>query len=60
MGKLQKQLNRRVGDKEYYKYSLVIPQEVIDEMNWEGQPDLVFEMKDGAVIIECKSCRTTK
>ncbi len=32
--KLQKRLNRKVGDKEYSKWVVVLPTEEIDELGW--------------------------
>lgn len=52
--KLQKQLSRKVGKKEYPKYVAVIPPEKIKELNWKGGEDLEFEVKDGKLVLKKK------
>lgn len=38
--KLQDQLSKKRGDKEYRKYILNIPPEIIEELGWKGGTDL--------------------
>ena len=42
---LQKQLSKRIGDKEYAKYVLVIPPKVIHQLKWKGGEKLELEIK---------------
>ncbi|MFA5855775.1 MAG: AbrB/MazE/SpoVT family DNA-binding domain-containing protein [Candidatus Pacearchaeota archaeon] len=52
--KLQKQLSRKVGNKEYAKYVAVIPPEAIDKLKWKSGEDLEFEIKDGKLVLKKK------
>lgn len=38
--KLQKQLSRKVGDKEYPKYMVVIPPKKVEELGWKEGTEL--------------------
>jgi hypothetical protein len=33
--KLQKRFNRRVGDKEYFKWIVVLPDALVSELDWK-------------------------
>jgi len=50
--KLQKQLSRKVGDKEYAKYVAVIPPEKIKELGWKDGEELESEIKDRKLILK--------
>ena len=52
--KLQKRVNRRVGDKEYHKYSVEIPSEKIRESGWKDGEELEFQMKGNKLTIKPK------
>ncbi len=52
MTKLQKQLSRKVGDKEYAKYVVVIPPEKIKEVGFMEGQELKIEVKDKKIIIK--------
>lgn len=52
--KLQKQLSRKVGKKEYPKYVAVIPPETIDRLKWKGGEELELEVKDGKLVLKKK------
>jgi antitoxin component of MazEF toxin-antitoxin module len=48
---LQKQLNRIVDNKEYSKYLLVVPPQVVEELQWREGEELEHEVKEQALII---------
>jgi len=50
--KLQKQLSRKVGDKEYAKYVAVITPEKIKELGWKDGEELESEIKDRKLILK--------
>lgn len=49
---LQKQLSKKVGDKEYAKYVIVVPPKMVEKLGWEGGQELEGEVKDGKLVIE--------
>lgn len=50
--KLIKQKGRDYGDKEYYKYLIVVPNKVIKELGWKGGEHLEVEVKANKLMIE--------
>ena len=52
--KLQKQVSRKVGDKEYPKYVLVIPPKIVEEAKFKEGEELEAEIKNGKLVIEKK------
>ena len=52
--KLQKRINRRVGDKEYLKWYVGIPSEKIKEAGWKDGYELEVKVKNGKIILETK------
>jgi len=49
--RLQKQLSRKVGDKEYPKWVITVPPKQIDSLGWnEGEP-LESEIVDRVLLI---------
>jgi len=50
--RLQKQLSKRVGEKEYAKYVIVIPPKTIDKLGWKEGEELEAEVKKDKLIIE--------
>ena len=52
MAKLQKQLSRKVGDKEYAKYVIVIPPEEIKQSGFKEGQELKIETKEGRIVIK--------
>ena len=44
----------RYKDTQYKKYSVVIPNKIIKELNWENVKDLKCEVKNQKLIIEKK------
>lgn len=52
--RLQKHLNRKVEDKEYAKYVVVIPPEHIEELGWKEGQELKPEVKGKKLLISPK------
>lgn len=52
MARIQKQLSRKVGDKEYVKYVLVIPSEEIKKSGFKEGQELKIETKEGKITIK--------
>lgn len=52
MAKLQKQVSRKVGNKEYSKYVIVIPEDKIKEAGLKEGQELNIKNKNGKLIIE--------
>jgi len=51
MAKLQKQMSRKVGKKEYSKYVIIIPENKIKEAGFkEGEELLIISEKDKIII----------
>ena len=51
MVQIQKQLSRKVGDKEYIKYVLVIPPKNVKEAGFKEGQELKLETRNGHIII---------
>lgn len=49
--KLQKHTTRKVRDKEYNKYVIVIPSEHIEKLGWEEGQELQPEVKGRKLVI---------
>ena len=49
---LQKQLSKKIGDKEYAKWVIVIPPKLIEKLGWKAGEELEAEVKDNKLIIE--------
>ena len=52
--KLQKQLSRKVGDKEYSKYVAVFPPEVVKESGFKEGEELNATAEKGKITIKKK------
>ena len=50
--RLVKQKSRDYGDKEYFKFCVVIPQKIIEKLGWKGGEDLGAEIKGDKLVIE--------
>ena len=53
--KLQSQVSRKVGDKEYDKSWIVIPQKILKLLKWKSGQELDGEVKEGKLIIKKKA-----
>ncbi|MCV0372986.1 MAG: hypothetical protein K5793_05470 [Nitrosarchaeum sp.] len=56
--KLQKQVNRIVGDKEYSKWVVAIPPEKIDEAGWKVGDEIDAIVKHHEIILKLQKKRT--
>ena len=52
MAKLQKQISRKVGKKEYSKYVVVIPEEIVKETGLKEGEELLIKSNKEKIIIE--------
>ena len=52
--KLTRSINRRVGNEVYYKHIVTIPQKILDELKWNENTELKFEVKDKELRIKKK------
>lgn len=50
--KLQKQLSRKVGEKEYPKYVVTIPPEKVKEVGWKEGEELVAKTEKNKIILK--------
>ena len=50
--KLQKHKSRVVGDKTYYKYVIVIPQDLIDKLSWRDEQEIKGNVRNKKLVIE--------
>lgn len=50
--KLQKQQPYKYKDKRHFKHVIVVPEEAVNELGWEGGQELELSTKDGRLIIE--------
>ena len=48
---LQKQLSKKIGDKEYVKYVIVVPPKLIDKLGWKGGEELEAKVKDKKLVM---------
>jgi hypothetical protein len=47
--KLQRQLNRRLGDREYAKWVIVLPPKIIRQLGWKEGQEFMFQI-DGKTL----------
>ena len=52
--KLQKQLSRKIEEKEYPKYVVTLPPKSIEEVGWKEGIDLEAIVQDGKIILRPK------
>jgi len=50
--KLNKRVNRVVGDTTYYKYSITIPKKYVDDLKWNEKTELKMKMSGKKITIE--------
>jgi len=50
--KLQSQVSRKVGDTEYIKSWVVVPQEILKQLDWKTGAELKAEVQDNKLIVE--------
>lgn len=49
--RLQKQLSRKVGNKEYAKWVVVLPPSIIEELSWNAGDALKHEINNGKLVL---------
>lgn len=52
--RLQKQLSRKVGNKEYPKYVIVIPPSIVSELGWNNGEELIAKVNGKELTIKSK------
>ena len=52
--KLQSQVSRKVGDTEYEKFWVVIPNKILKDLKWKSGQELDGEVKDGKLVVKKK------
>jgi antitoxin component of MazEF toxin-antitoxin module len=52
--KLQKRFNRKVGNKEYSKWVVVLPNDKVQELGWKEGVELDIDNKKGAITLRPK------
>lgn len=52
--KLQKQNTRKVGNKEYSKYVIVLPSKAVKELEWKEGEELKAEVREKELVISLK------
>jgi len=52
--KLQKKLNRKIGDEEYYKWYIPVSPDVIDKLKWKKGDSLHAKISGKRLVIEKK------
>lgn len=52
--KLQKHRTRKVGDKDYFKWELVIPNDVVKVLGWDDNIELESRARNGKLVIDIK------
>ncbi|MBS3081007.1 AbrB/MazE/SpoVT family DNA-binding domain-containing protein [Candidatus Pacearchaeota archaeon] len=50
--KLQSQISRKYGEKEYRKYWVVISEKLVKKLGWKRGEDLEAEVKGDKLVIE--------
>ena len=49
--KLQKRFNRKVGEKEYSKWVIILPQEKVEELGWKEGTELDLDTSSKGVAV---------
>jgi hypothetical protein len=52
--KLQKRFNRRVGDKEYSKWVVVLPSDDVNRLGWKEGVELEANTKNGTLELKSR------
>lgn len=58
--KLQKQLAYKYKDKKHYKHVIIVPDEAITELGWEGGRELSITVSEGRLVVELKTEKPSK
>jgi antitoxin component of MazEF toxin-antitoxin module len=49
--KLQKQVSRRVKDKEYTKHVIVVPSNEVEKLGWKEDQELDYEITQDTLVV---------
>lgn len=49
--KLQSQISRKIGDIEYKKFWIILPQKMLEELGWKTGQELKAEIKEDKLIL---------
>ena len=49
---LQKQLSKKIGDKEYPKNAIVVPPKIVGKLGWKAGEELEAKIKGDKLVIE--------
>ena len=52
--KLQSRVNRRIGNKEYRKWYIDIPPDVIEKIGWKESLELDYDVKNHQIVLRPK------
>ena len=52
--RIQKQLGKKIGDKDYYKYVVVLPKEAVETASFKEGDELEAEAKKGEIKLKKK------
>jgi len=55
--RLQKQKSRKVGDKEYSKYVIIVPPDRIETLGWHEGEELTDQVQGKKLVIASKSAK---
>lgn len=50
--KITKTINRKVDDKNYYKFIVTIPNKHLEALGWDDHTSLVMDVEDDQLIIK--------
>lgn len=53
--RLQKQKSRKVGNKEYSKYVIIVPPDRIERLGWQESEELADQVQGKKLVISSKS-----
>jgi len=49
--RINKRINRSIGDTTYYKYGITIPNSVMEELDWDETIQVKIETKNDKILI---------
>jgi antitoxin component of MazEF toxin-antitoxin module len=55
--RLQRQTSRKVGNKEYSKYVIIVPPDRIDKLGWHEGEELTDQVQGKKLVITSKSVK---
>ncbi len=49
--KLQKQVSKKNGKKEFFKYVIVVPNKTVTKLGWQGGEELAFNITSRRLLL---------